>query len=102
MMDSFYCPAYILFLCMVCACFILSCSFDTNIGNSTMTPFMMSRSAMSDISPVLVFTFWQPVYILLYEKEQSFPGKSKDVHGHFVGISENIGHAMTAIQVLFC
>ena len=50
---------------------------------------------MSDISPLLVFTFWQPVYILLDDKEQAFLGKSKEVRGRFVGISEHIGNYMT-------
>ena len=50
---------------------------------------------MSDISPMLVFTLWQPVYVLLDNKEQAFPSKSKEVRGRFVVISEHIGHAMT-------
>ena len=60
-----------------------------------MTPLMMSTFHMTNISPFFVFTFWKPVYALLKEKEQSFLGKSKEVHGYFVGISEHTGHAMT-------
>ena len=56
---------------------------------------MMSCFEMSDISPLLVFTFWQPVYVLLDDKEQAFQGKSKEVRGRFVEISEQIRHSMT-------
>jgi len=50
---------------------------------------------MTDVSPLLHFAFWQPVYFLLDEKEQSFPGKSKELRDHWAGISEHIGHKMT-------
>ena len=76
-------------------CVILNHSVDPSIGDGTMTPLMMSTFNMTDISPLLVFTFWQPVYVLLDAKEQSFPGKSKEVCGRFVGICEHIGHNMT-------
>merc|ERR1711884_416456 len=55
---------------------------------------------MTDISPLLLFIFWQPVYVLLDEKEQHFPSKSKEVCGHFVEISEHIGHFMTFLVLL--
>ena len=50
---------------------------------------------MNDISPLLFFYFWQPVYYLLDAQEQSFPGKSKELRGRWAGISEHIGHKMT-------
>jgi hypothetical protein len=46
---------------------------------------------MTDISPLLYFYFWEPVYFLMDESEQSFPGKSKELRGRWVGISEHIG-----------
>ena len=60
---------------------------------------MMSNFEMTDISPLLVFSFWQPVYVLKDKKERTFPSKSTKVRGRFVGISEHIGHAMT-FQIL--
>lgn len=100
-MDCFICPDRVWFVCMVYVCFILNHSVDTIIGDGIMTPLMMYCLEMSNISPLLlIFTFWQPVYVLLDEKEQSFPGKSKEVCSRFVGISENIGHAMTFKIVL--
>ena len=95
MMDRFGCLGNVWFLCMEYVCFILNHSVDSSVGDGSMTPLMLSCFEMSDISPLLVFTFWQPVYVLLDDKEQGFLGKSKEVCGRFVGISENIGHAMT-------
>ena len=88
-------PGFTWFLCMSWVCVILNHSVDPSIGDGTMTLLMMSTFNMTDISPLLVFTFWQLVYILLVAKEQSFPGKSKEVCSHFAGICEHIGHNMT-------
>jgi hypothetical protein len=49
---------------------------------------------MTYISPLLYFYFWQPVYFLVDESEQHFPGKSKELCGRWVGISEHIGNKM--------
>ena len=45
-----------------------------------------------DISPLLRFHFWQPVYFKL--DDSSFPSDSTEETGRFVGISENVGHYM--------
>jgi hypothetical protein len=49
---------------------------------------------MTYISPLLYFYFWQPVYFLVDEPEQHFPGKSKELYGRWVGISKHIGNKM--------
>ena len=95
MMDRFNVPAYGWFLCMCWACFLLSHSVETSVGSGLLNPLMMSNFEMTDISPLLVFSFWQPVYVLKDEKERTFPSKSTEARGRFVGISEHIGHAMT-------
>ena len=100
MMDRFGAPAFTWFCCMAYVCYILNNLVDPHIGDGTLTPLMMSNFEMTDISPILVFTFWQPVYVLLDEKEQHFPSQSKEVRGHFVGISEHIGHKMTFLVLL--
>jgi hypothetical protein len=46
---------------------------------------------MTDISPLLYFYFWQPVYFLVDESEQHFPGKSKELRGRWVGITDDTG-----------
>ena len=42
---------------------------------------------------MLCFRFWEEVY---YRHDDSdFPSDTREGHGHFVGISEHCGHAMT-------
>jgi hypothetical protein len=46
----------------------------------------MSTGSTNDISPLLCFHFWEPVYYKLDDSD--FPSD-------FVGISKSVGHAMT-------
>ena len=94
-MSRFNVPACCWFLCMVYICFVLNHTVDPNLGDGTMTPFMMATFEMSDISPITAFHFWEKVYFLEDVKDQSIPSKPKERAGRFVGIAENIGHQMT-------
>ena len=47
----------------------------------------------TDISSILQFDWYELVY---YKMEEShFPSMSNEQSGHFVGISEHVGHALT-------
>jgi hypothetical protein len=46
-----------------------------------------------DISPLLRFHWWEEVYYKI--DNNPFPSESREAKGHFVGISEHVGHAMT-------
>ena len=46
----------------------------------------------NDISPMLFFYFYKPVYFLM---DDSFPSESKEHCRHWVRISENVGNFMT-------
>ena len=46
-----------------------------------------------DISVLLQFEFYEPVFIK--KLDEKFPEDSTEVLGRFVGIAENVGHAMT-------
>jgi hypothetical protein len=46
-----------------------------------------------DISPLLSFSWWKPVYFKL--DDASFPSNLREQRGCFVGINEYVGHAMT-------
>ena len=48
----------------------------------------------NDISMLLYFFFWQPVYFR-HGESTVFPSESKENRGCFVGIAEHVGHAMT-------
>jgi hypothetical protein len=47
----------------------------------------------NDISMLLCFCWYEPVYYKEYET--SFPSESREGRGRFVGVSEHVGHAMT-------
>ena len=65
-------------------------SVDANINYGTMTLLMMSCFEMSNIGLLFVFTFWQTLYVIFDEKEQSFPGYSMEVRGRFFFVSLKI------------
>jgi hypothetical protein len=48
---------------------------------------------MPDISPLLSFQLWEPVYFKL--DDASFPSGLRERRVHFDGISEDVVHAMT-------
>jgi hypothetical protein len=94
-MDRNGCPPYIWFLALSYVIFCLNHCVDSNLANGTKSPLQVATFLMMDISPLLYFYFWQPVYFLEDESQQSFPGKSKELRGRWVGISEHIGNKMT-------
>jgi hypothetical protein len=71
-------------------CFLLNNTWCEAIEDSFIR---MSMGSTNDISPLLCFHFWEPVYYKLDDSD--FPSDSREKHGHFVGISESVGHAMT-------
>jgi hypothetical protein len=56
-------------------------------------PICMSTGSTNDISPLLCFHFWEPVYYKLDDSD--FPSDSREKLGHFVDISKSFGYAMT-------
>jgi hypothetical protein len=45
---------------------------------------------------MLYFSFYEPVSYLV--DETTFPSKSKELHGWWFGVSENVGHFMTILE----
>jgi len=58
------------------------------------TPLFALTGSTNDISMLLYFYFWQPVYFW-HGESTVFPSESKESCGHFVGFAEHVGHAMT-------
>ena len=56
-------------------------------------PLEALEGSTPDISPLLHFSFWDPVYYRLDDSD--FPSDSTEWRGHWVGTAENVGHAMT-------
>ena len=77
-------------LCLLYVIFVLNHTFCTSINA---VPMQRLKGSTPDISPLLSFRFWEEVY---YRHDDSdFPSETREGHGHFVGISEHVGHAMT-------
>ena len=94
-MDRSGCPPYIWFLALSYVIFCLNHCVDPNLADGKKSPLQVATFLMTDISPLLYFYFWQPVYFLEDESQQSFPSESKELRGRWVGISEHIGNRMT-------
>jgi hypothetical protein len=71
-------------------CFVLNNAFSEVIQS---TPLCQAYGTDNDISPMLYFLFYKLVYYLV--DETTFPSKSKELRGRWVGVSENVGHFMT-------
>ena len=75
---------------MLYVCFILNHTYNYTTNN---VPLNAATGSTCDISPLLRFSFYQPVY---YKQDDStFPSESAQAYGRFVGIAENVGHDMT-------
>ncbi|CAB9519554.1 Retrotransposon protein [Seminavis robusta] len=57
------------------------------------TPFEWLHGYTPDISPLLQFEFYEPVYYQKYDAK--FPQDSTECVGRFIGVSEYVGHGMT-------
>jgi hypothetical protein len=71
-------------------CFLLNNTWCEAVND---IPIRMSTGSTNDISPLLCFHFWEPVYYNL--TTVTFPSDSREKREHFVGISESVRHAMT-------
>ena len=87
------------FYAMLLVIFCLNNIVDPNLACGTQSPIAFSTGNLNDISPMLQFSFWEPVYYLSDPTDRQFPGTSDEKRGHYVGISESIGHSMTFIIV---
>ena len=91
-LDRTGAPAYTWLLCLKYVCYLLNHCWDATIRN---VPLTALTGVTVDISPLLRFHFWQPVYFRMDDDDAGFPSDSKEVFGHIVGISEHCGHMMT-------
>jgi hypothetical protein len=89
-LDRSGAPAYTWLLCLMYVCFLLNNTWCKAVDD---IPIRMSPGSTNDISPLLCFHFWEPVYYKLDDSD--FPSDSREKRGHFVGISESVRHAMT-------
>jgi hypothetical protein len=90
MLDRTGAPAHTWILALQYVCFLLNHMYNNTLQA---VPLTHLKGVTVDISVLLRFHFWQPVYFKL--SESPFPSESKEALGHVVGISEHCGHVLT-------
>lgn len=90
-------PAATWLLCMQYVAHVLNLTYVERLNT---TPLQALTGQTQDISILLPFTFWEPVYFatadaLSYSGKVSFPSDTAEDSGHFVGFGINIGDALT-------
>ena len=89
-MDRTGTPARAWLLCLMYVCFILNHTVADSINS---VPLTRAYGSTKDISPLLRFRWWEPIYYKL--DDSSFPSDTREGLGRYVGIAENVGHLMT-------
>ena len=89
-------PGFWLFA-MLLVIFCLNHTVDPSLADGTQTPLGYATGTVRDVSSLMQFSFWEPVYYLTDASERTFPGKSEEKRGQWIGISENIGAPITFI-----
>ena len=84
-------PANTWLLCLLYVCFLLNCLACQAL--QWQTPPEALEGSTPDISPLLHFSFWDPVNYKFDDSD--FPSGSTEGRGRWVGITENVGHTMT-------
>ena len=84
-------PSYCWLLALMYVCFILNHTVCDAIGGKV--PLQVATGSTPDISPLLRFGFYEPVYYRIDDSD--FPSDTTEKLGYCVGIAEHVGHAMT-------
>ena len=91
MMEMYGLPGFSWLLALLYACFLLN-----NTASEILdwpTPLERLNGSTPDVSHLRRFHWWQPVYYKLDEFD--FPSGTSNKRGHFVGIVEHVGYALT-------
>ena len=84
-------PANCWLLCLIYVCYLLNHITRTALDGKL--PLLALTGITPDISIILLFTFYQPVFYATYD--QNFPSESEERAGYWVGFGEHCGDAMT-------
>ena len=57
------------------------------------TPMQMLTGTKPDITAIIIYKFWEKVYYAHVNPE--FPYDSTEKLGRFVGVADDVGHALT-------
>jgi hypothetical protein len=84
-------PQYTWLLALEYVCFVKNHTAHERLGWRTPTEWLLGYTP--DITVLLAFVFWEPVYYAL--NEASFPADTSEGLGRFVGIADTVGNAIT-------
>ena len=84
-------PANCWLLCLIYVCYLLTYIACSALDGKI--PLLALTGMTPDISIILLFTFYQPVFYATYD--QHFPSESEERAGYWVGFGEHCGDAMT-------
>ena len=90
-MDRTGTPAKFWLLCTLFVVYLLNCCASESLGN--ITPIERATGQRPDISALLTYHWWEPVYFHSYDNK--FPSKGNERIGRWVGVAENTGDALT-------
>ena len=90
LLDRSGSPGYTWLLCLMYIAVLLNSTYNWTLCG---IPLQCAEGSTQDTSPLLRFYWWEPVYFKV--DDAPFPSTSREERGHFVGISTNVGHAMT-------
>ena len=90
LLDCTGSPANLWLLCLMYVCFILNFTYNASINA---VPMQVCTGSTVDISPMLCFYWYEPVYYKIDDSD--FSSDSREGCGRFVGIAQSVGHAMT-------
>lgn len=97
-MDRTGAPAYTWLLALMYVCYVLNHTAHESLGWNT--PLFCLTGITTDISSLLQFRFYEPVYYatadkLKYDGGTSFPSGIGEAKGRFVGFAESVGDVLT-------
>ena len=84
-------PANCWLLCLIYVCYLLNHIACT--AHDRKIPLLALTAITPDISIILLFTLYQPVFYATYD--QNFPSESEERAGYWVRFGEHCGDAMT-------
>ena len=91
LLDRTAAPEDCWLLALEYVCFILNHLATPSLKHRV--PLQMLHGSTVDISIILRFTWFEPVYYRIDDSD--FPSDSREGYGYFVGFAENVGHALT-------
>ena len=91
LMDRTGTPARYWLLCLLFVCYLFNRVAHESLNGQT--PILCAHGFVPDISALLFFRWWEPVYF--YDDNVSFPSDTKERRGRWVGVAETCGDVLT-------